>query len=636
MKKSQLLLVLFGLLLSQTILINAESLRPAPATSASPSLKPAGPPAEEQFLPIGLTEEEKTRLHEIGIGFQRTAPPNGVMRASSEWEDCDRVVIRWPLGIPVGLIAEMSQDIMVTTLVANASAQSSAISTYTSGGVNMANTEFVTAATNSIWTRDYGPWTIFDSDGNIGFVDNIYNRPRPLDDVVPQVLGTAWNIPVYAMPLIHTGGNHMSNGAGTSMSERLVYDENPSLTQLQVNSYIDQYLGNDYTVLEYVDPSGIHHIDCFAKFIGPNTILVETVPSNDPGYAAHNLRISQLEQTMGPWGRKYKIVKVFCPAGTAYTNSLILNKKVLVPTFSSTWDDSALEVYRDAMPGYEVLGFTGSWLSDDAIHCRARGIPDRRMLFISHNPLSTTSDTLNPYAVKAFVYAHSDGTLLTDSLKIYYSVDDGSFLSTPLIATAHPDSFAGAIPAQPPGSVIRYYLKAADDSGKVSTDPYIGEPWAFSFNVNAAPKIVSADSFVIRAGSTFSYSPTFVDPDDLLHTISYANLPGWLVETNDTVAGISPGSVFSINFDVSVADAFSTTMQTVNVSSYLCGDANHSGNITISDGVFLINYVFSGGAAPSPLAAGDANCSGGINISDVVYLINYIFSGGPAPCSSCP
>ena len=42
---------------------------------------------------------------------------------------------------------------------------------------------------------------------------------------------------------------------------------------------------------------------------------------------------------------------------------------------NSSWDDS-LEVYRDALPGYEVLGFTGSWQSTDALHCRVRGIPD--------------------------------------------------------------------------------------------------------------------------------------------------------------------------------------------------------------------------------------------------------------------
>jgi hypothetical protein len=63
------------------------------------------------------------------------------------------------------------------------------------------------------------------------------------------------------------------------------------------------------------------------------------------------------------------------------------------------------------------------------------------------------------------------------------------------------------------------------------------------------------------------------------------------------------------------------------------GDANGDGTVDISDAVYLILYIFSGGSAPEPLEAGDANCDGGVDISDVVYLITYIFSGGAAPCA---
>ncbi|MCX6832260.1 MAG: dockerin type I domain-containing protein [candidate division Zixibacteria bacterium] len=66
-----------------------------------------------------------------------------------------------------------------------------------------------------------------------------------------------------------------------------------------------------------------------------------------------------------------------------------------------------------------------------------------------------------------------------------------------------------------------------------------------------------------------------------------------------------------------------------------CGDANSDHSIDISDPVFLINFIFSGGAAPAdcgyPQGKGDANGDGEIDISDAVYLISYIFSGGAAP-----
>jgi hypothetical protein len=53
--------------------------------------------------------------------------------------------------------------------------------------------------------------------------------------------------------------------------------------------------------------------------------------------------------------------------------------------------------------------------------------------------------------------------------------------------------------------------------------------------------------------------------------------------------------------------------------------------INIADVVYLLNYLFTGGAAPEPLEAGDANCDAQVNIADVVYLINYLFIGGPPP-----
>jgi plastocyanin len=65
-----------------------------------------------------------------------------------------------------------------------------------------------------------------------------------------------------------------------------------------------------------------------------------------------------------------------------------------------------------------------------------------------------------------------------------------------------------------------------------------------------------------------------------------------------------------------------------------CGDADGNGTFNISDAVKLINYIFSGGAAPNPLCRGDADGNGSINVSDAVKLINFIFSGGGAP--HCP
>jgi hypothetical protein len=69
---------------------------------------------------------------------------------------------------------------------------------------------------------------------------------------------------------------------------------------------------------------------------------------------------------------------------------------------------------------------------------------------------------------------------------------------------------------------------------------------------------------------------------------------------------------------------------------WLCGDANRSAEVDISDVVYLIGYIFAGGPAPAPLLAGDADCSFDVDIVDAVYLVGYIFGSGPAPCAACP
>ena len=72
----------------------------------------------------------------------------------------------------------------------------------------------------------------------------------------------------------------------------------------------------------------------------------------------------------------------------------------------------------------------------------------------------------------------------------------------------------------------------------------------------------------------------------------------------------------------------------ITVLPYLCGDANHDATVNIGDAVYVVNYIFKGGPAPSPLESGDANWDLAVNVGDAVYIINYIFKSGPAPC--CP
>jgi len=678
-----------------------------------------------------ISDDELARWNEIGIHRLVTSPPSGEIRNCAEWEPSEGVIIRYPLGIPVSLVAEMSESVTIWTIVSSTYYKNQAISNYTSAGVNMDNVDWIMASTDTYWTRDYGPWFIF-TDQEMGIVDHVYNRPRPLDDVIPQTIGSQWGISVYGMDLTHTGGNHMSNGLGTSMSSRLIWDENPSLSPSQINDIMAQYLGNDYEVLGYIESGGIHHIDCWAKFLSPNTILVKDVPSGSSSYDLLNDRADYLSQQMSPWGEPYNVVRVYCPYGTAYTNSLILNDKVFVPMFNDSYDDDAIQTYQDAMPGYEVLGFYYySFLDDDAIHCRTMGVPDREMLFIRHVPLHDTNDTSSDRFVTVRLDVCSGAGLISDSLKIYYSVNSGAYTSAPLYSTVEPDSFYGHIPAQGPGSQVSYFIRAADLSGRVENHPYIGEAWAHEYTITAAnnppeiatvapqevdegenlnfvvsssdpdgttpaltaesmplnadftdngdgtglfdfdpdysqagsyfvmfiandgsladteyvnitvndinlpPSIVEVDTLLCMTEDQFAYYPGIEDLDDTTHVITYSLYPGWMSVSNDSLVGTAPVDAENGTFRVVVSDEAVSDSADVDYLVFLCGDADGSGGVDIDDAVFLITYIFAGGAEPHPPETGDVNCAGGIDIDDAVYLINYIFSAGPEPCANC-
>lgn len=65
------------------------------------------------------------------------------------------------------------------------------------------------------------------------------------------------------------------------------------------------------------------------------------------------------------------------------------------------------------------------------------------------------------------------------------------------------------------------------------------------------------------------------------------------------------------------------------------GDINGDGKVNAGDVVYLINYLYRGGAAPQPLAEGDINGDCQVNAGDLIYLVNYLYRGGEEPVRGC-
>lgn len=65
---------------------------------------------------------------------------------------------------------------------------------------------------------------------------------------------------------------------------------------------------------------------------------------------------------------------------------------------------------------------------------------------------------------------------------------------------------------------------------------------------------------------------------------------------------------------------------------FLRGDANASGEVGLSDAIYIFRYLFDGCLAPACLDATDATDDGAIDIADGIRLLQYIFvTGEPTP-----
>jgi len=65
------------------------------------------------------------------------------------------------------------------------------------------------------------------------------------------------------------------------------------------------------------------------------------------------------------------------------------------------------------------------------------------------------------------------------------------------------------------------------------------------------------------------------------------------------------------------------------------GDVTSDGVVSLSDIIFIVNYVYKGGPEPVPAAYGDVDSSCTITSADVIYLVNYVLKGGAAPLDGC-
>lgn len=469
-----------------------------------------------QDLPQELTESEKLLEYTppAVVGF--TTPPVSEVRTPAEWEEIDGLCVRWTSSWAQttlrGIVEHAKLEVPVY-IVTNQNYIDNIEAHLQSNGITLDNIQFVVEPSNSIWFRDYGQWNVYTDDvDSLLWVDWIYNRPRPLDDVVPVALADMLDIPLYETTdapydLVNTGGNFMVDGFGTGFASELILEENDGTgygdsnhSETAVDQIMEDFMGIDrYIKMPTLPYDGIHHIDMHMKLLDEETLLVGEYPSGvaDGPQIESNLSYV-LNNFNSVFGTDYKVVRIPMPPEggyypdtwgdyRTYTNSVFVNNTILVPVYEEQWDTTALRIYREALPGYKVVGIDCNEIitASGAIHCITKAVASDDPLLISHQPLRDQVYSTNDYQVDALIQ-HVDG--IADAT-LFWTIDTAAgYSSVSMTLTNVTDNtWSAAIPYQQAGEKVFYYIYAEASNGKEQVRPMPAPQGYWKFKVLADP-----------------------------------------------------------------------------------------------------------------------------------------------------
>ncbi|MCF8463259.1 MAG: agmatine deiminase family protein [Flavobacteriales bacterium] len=471
--------------------------------------------AQAQFLPHGMTEAEKTMDYQPpqAVGF--TTPPSSPVRTPAEWEEIDGLCVRWEgtwsRSVLRNIVKHAKEECTVYIVTENQSAVVSHLNQY---GIDQNNIVFVDEPSNSIWFRDYGQWNVYTNDvDSLLWVDWIYNRPRPYDDVIPVALADLLNVPLYQTleapnDLVNTGGNFMLDGFGTAFASELILEENDATNDFGTSNHsegsidhiMNQFMGIDrYIKMPTLPYDGIHHIDMHMKLLDEETLLIGQYPSGtaDGPQIESNLNYV-LNNFNSVFGTQYKIIRIPMPPEggqypnqngdyRTYTNSVFVNKTILVPVYEEQWDTTALRIYREALPGYKVVGIDCNEIitASGAIHCITKAVSSDNPLLISHQPLHDQLYSTDDYEVNALIQ-HAEGV---SNATLFWTTDTAAGYASVSMSLTNPNehTWTGFIPYQQAGEEVFYYIHGEATDGKQQVRPMPAPSGYWKFKVLSSP-----------------------------------------------------------------------------------------------------------------------------------------------------
>lgn len=403
---------------------------------------------------------------------------------------------------------------------------------FTENKVNMNNVKFFNADTNevSVWIRDYGPFYVYE-DGNRALVQYDYkNYPT---NPIPGLLAEAWGFKYYYASLKYSGGNFMCDGNGMGFVADILLEENLLIgKEDSIARNFKKYLGVDSVVfVKSMKKDGTGHIDMAQKLLNDTLIIVGEYLNASDAYGQNKSILDQnaekLSKIKNLDGRSFNVVRIPMPPiyynGTkpvtsSYTNSLIVNNKVLVPIYGDTLahlDTIALNIYKKLMPDYEVVGINSAEVikSNGAVHCITNTHFHKNPLKIFHSHFDTVEIGKEPV-----IDFRLNPRFKTMSGSVYYKSDSKKEY-TEVKATLKNGIFSATLPKM--SENFKYYFKGAASSGGGEFTVNLPEDAPVNaFSVVAVPTSIK-NKMLANTTLQFSHYPNpFKDKTILAYTVN--------------------------------------------------------------------------------------------------------------------
>jgi agmatine deiminase len=343
---------------------------------------------EGGVIPRNMTKEEARYVKNNPITVPRgvTSPPVGPVHCVAEYEPMDGILLAWE-----GFSSVVSEMAARITTIGDANAiividqsgeQSQALSQIASYGGDTSKVKFIYRSIDTVWIRDYGPRYIYEGDCR-AVVDHTYNRPRPNDNALNSFVAESLGHKLYALPLVHGGGNFHLNANDFGWATELIENENNGMSQTEIRAYWQEYQNLNVTITDAFPTSvdSTQHIDMWMCWASDTTCVISDWPYNSG--STQDQICDTVAATLQFQG--YTVVRI--PARSiswthyTYANSVICNDLVLVPSYSNSsmtqHNAQAISAWEQACPDKTVVSIPCQSIVTSAgvMHCICMHVP---------------------------------------------------------------------------------------------------------------------------------------------------------------------------------------------------------------------------------------------------------------------